>query len=58
MIKLTIPERKDIPNDHKWDLTPLFDSDDPWEALFTEIEKELSLYQQYKGRLGESAAVS
>ena len=57
MTKKTIPERKDIPNDHKWDLTPLFDSDDSWEALFTEIEKELSLYQQYKGRLGESAAV-
>lgn len=57
MTKKTIPEREDIPDDHKWDLTSLFDSDDSWEALFTEIEKELSLYQQYKGRLGESVAV-
>ena len=57
MTKQTIPDRKDIPDDHKWDLTPLFDSDDSWETLFTELEKEISHYAQYQGRLGESAAV-
>ena len=57
MKKQTIPERKDISDNHKWDLTPLFKSNDAWEALFTEVEKALPHYQQYKGRLGESAAV-
>jgi len=57
MAKKIIPERKDIPDSHKWNLAPLFGSDDCWETLFTEIEKALPLYQQYKGRLGESAAV-
>ena len=57
MAKKIIPERKDIPDSHKWNLALLFESDDCWETLFTEIEKALPLYQQYKGRLGESAVV-
>ena len=56
MTKKTIPDRKDIPDGHKWDLTPLFDASDSWEALFTEIEEEISGYQKYRGRLGESAS--
>jgi oligoendopeptidase F len=52
-----IPERKDIPDEHKWVLTPLFENDDLWEALFKEIEQELPLYENYRGRLNESVTV-
>ena len=52
-----IPERNEIADDHKWDLTPLFESDDLWEGMFAEIEAELSTYDQYKGRLNESLAL-
>jgi oligoendopeptidase F len=50
----TIPARKDIPQDHRWDLTPLFPDDDAWQALYKEMESELPGYETYRGRLGES----
>jgi oligoendopeptidase F len=57
MSKKLIPERKDIPDEHKWVLTPLFERDDLWEALFKEVEQELHLYKNFKGRLKESVMV-
>ena len=57
MSKKLIPERKDIPDEYKWVLTPLFETDDQWEALFKEVEQELLLYKNFKGRLKESVAV-
>ena len=54
MASKKLSERKDIASDHKWDLTPLFDSDDSWEQLFTQTEKSIGQYDQFKGRLGES----
>ncbi len=53
----TIPERADVQEGHKWDLSPLFPSEEKWEALFAEIETDLPRYDSYRGRLGESAAV-
>ncbi len=55
MSQKTIPERKDIPEDHKWDLSPMFSSDDEWNTLYAETEKKLPAYGSYKGKLGESA---
>ena len=57
MTRQTIPERKDIPIDHQWDLTPLFASDESWEKLMVDIEGQIDLYADYKGRLKESADV-
>jgi len=50
----TIPERIDIPDAHKWDLTTLFESDAPWETMFAEIEAGLATYEKFKGHLKES----
>ena len=52
-----IPQREDIPDEHKWDLTPLFESDQRWEDMFVEVEAQLSAYQKYSGRLKDSAAI-
>ena len=49
-----IAERKDVPDENKWVLIPLFESDEAWENLFSEIEKKLESYDDYRGRLKES----
>ena len=40
MTQALIPDRKDIPDDHQWDLTALFQSHADWDALFVELEQE------------------
>ena len=57
MTKKTIPERKDIPDDHKWDLTALFNSDQDWEKWFAEVESQINSYAGFKGRFTESVHV-
>jgi oligoendopeptidase F len=57
MTQKMIPERKDIPGNHKWDLSPLFASDEDWEKWVAEIENEIDSYAEYKGRLNESVDV-
>jgi oligoendopeptidase F len=54
---MLIPERNSIPDKHKWDLSPLFKSDDEWDALFKELEGSIKGYSAFRKRLRESAAV-
>ena len=49
-----IPQRKDIPQEHRWDLTPLFRSDTEWENLYREVEGIIGKYRSFHGTLGES----
>lgn len=51
-----IPDRSQIADGHKWDLTPLFESDQSWEQMFTEIEAQLASYEKYRGHLKDGAA--
>ncbi|MGD8668872.1 MAG: oligoendopeptidase F [Desulfobacterales bacterium] len=57
MTQQNIPERKDIPDDHKWDLTPLFATDEDWAKWVTEVEGQIDSYADYKGRLKDSADI-
>jgi oligoendopeptidase F len=50
-----IPDRSRIADEHRWDLTPLFESDNSWEQMFADIEMELASYAKYKGHLKDSA---
>ncbi|UCD83102.1 MAG: oligoendopeptidase F [Desulfobacterales bacterium] len=52
-----IPDRSDIADEHKWDLTALFESDKLWESTFVDIEAELASYEKYKGQLKDSIAL-
>ena len=52
-----IPARKDIPDEHQWDLSGLFETDKSWENLFAAIEKDLASYDRYKGHLKDSVAI-
>jgi oligoendopeptidase F len=54
MSKQMIAERRAVAKEHKWVLTPLFESDQDWDALFSDVEKELERYTAYRGRLKEA----
>ena len=54
MAEQTIPERKNIKKRDKWNLVFLFESDYQWELLFKEVEKSISEYKSFKGKLHES----
>jgi len=49
-----LPERGDISEKDRWDLTALFHTDDAWESLYRELEKEIEGYSEFQGRLNES----
>jgi len=49
-------ERKDIPDQHKWDLAPLFPSEAAWRQGKEDLEKQIPRIRQFEGKLGESAA--
>ena len=50
-----IPERKDVPEGDKWDLTTLYKSDSDWEAALASIPSLSGAVVAFKGKLGESA---
>lgn len=52
-----IPDRSEIADEHKWNLSDMFESVKPWETMFAEIETEISSYDKYKGHLKDSVAV-
>jgi len=48
-------DRKDIPEQHKWDLSPLFPSEAAWRQAKQELEGQIPRIRQFEGKLGESA---
>ncbi|MBT3275270.1 MAG: oligoendopeptidase F [Spirochaetales bacterium] len=51
----TVPERKDIPAEHKWDLGKLFADDSAWDKGLEELTEGLPKIEAFKGTLGDSA---
>jgi len=51
----TIPTRSDIPESDKWDLTHLFAEISKWREDFGWLQREHPKFEQWKGRVGESA---
>ncbi len=50
-----IPERKDIPQKDKWDLTTLFKSDGDWEKALAQIEEDAKAVSAFEGKLSGGA---
>ena len=50
----SIPERKDVPRAHQWDLAALFASDADWEAALASLEPLAQKIAALKGTLAES----
>ena len=53
---MKIPERNEVKEKDKWDLTKLFKTDDEWEKGLKELDSEIIKIPPYKGTLGSSAA--
>jgi oligoendopeptidase F len=52
----TIPTREQVKIEDTWDLTPVFNSPQDWQAAFEKLQAEYPRVAQWKGRVGESAA--
>ncbi len=48
------PSRAAVKTDHKWDLTPLFESDQAWQKAFLDLEKKIPEFEKFRGTLGDS----
>jgi len=49
------PLRTEIPESDKWDLTPLYTSNEGWEEDFSNLQKSYAGITSFRGKLGESA---
>ncbi len=49
-----IPERKDISDKDKWNLTHLFSTEDNWHELYDLMQTEITRYPSFKGHLSDS----
>ena len=50
-----IMERKDIPEDYKWDLKPLFENVYAWEEEYKNIIKRAQDFLKYQGKFTKSS---
>ncbi len=51
-----LPERSEVKESDTWDLSKLFEDDAAWEKAFNEFEALIPGFEQFKGKLGVSAA--
>jgi oligoendopeptidase F len=49
-------ERSSIPQQHTWDLTPLYSTADVWRAAKDKLKAALPAVETYQGKLGSSAS--
>ncbi|MBO4387621.1 MAG: oligoendopeptidase F [Treponema sp.] len=54
MDKNTIPLRKDVPAEYKWDLTQIYKSEEEWEKDLASVEKATQNLVSFKGTLSSS----
>ena len=55
MANNSIPERKDVPDSDKWDLTTLFKTDEDWEKALSQIVPAAEKLSKFKGKLSLSS---
>src|SRR5215212_7048456 len=49
-------DRAKVPDQYKWDLAPIYASDEAWRAAKDQFAKQIPSIEQYQGHLGDSAA--
>ena len=47
--------REEIPEQYKWDLNDLYESDEAWRQAFDDLSSRLDEVEQFKGTLTQSA---
>ena len=53
---MKIPERKNVDQKDKWDLSKLFKTEQDWETALKNLNNEMGKVGQFRGTLGSSAA--
>jgi len=51
-------DRADVPDAYKWDLTPLFETDQAWEKELNALRKEIGGLAAFQGQLTDPAALN
>ena len=51
----TYESRTDVPEEFKWDLTPIFESEEEWKISRDEIKSLLDQLDQFRGHVMDSA---
>jgi oligoendopeptidase F len=51
----TVPERKDIDEEYKWDLESIFPDEEQWRDAYDDVEARVEELREYEGRATESA---
>lgn len=55
MTTATLPDRKDVKASDCWDLASLVANDEAWETEFKRLDEKIPGYEDFRGKLGESA---
>ena len=50
-----VQQRKDIPDQYKWDLSALFKTDEDWDKELEELKKIAGEMSAFEGHLGDDA---
>ena len=56
MTTATLPLRNEVKPEDCWDLTSLYSDDQAWEADFTKLTDLIPRFDDFRGRLEESAS--
>ncbi|MFC7073012.1 oligoendopeptidase F [Halovenus rubra] len=51
----SVPNRSEIDEQYRWELSSLFDSDEAWEEAFETVSEEISTLREFEGSLTEDA---
>jgi len=52
-----VPQRSDIDDSYKWKVNDMFADDAAWEESYVHLDTRYAVFEQYRGRLGESPQV-
>ena len=51
-----VPERKDIPENYRWNLEAIYPDFDTWQKVYDETSAKVDALKDYAGKLGEGSA--
>lgn len=57
MAIVKIPSRDEVLESDRWDLSSLYASVEAWESDFTQLEKRISRYEEFRGKLGSDIRI-
>ncbi len=53
----TLKERQEIENQYKWDLTPMYSSDEAWEEALKTVDEKIGIVAAFQGKLSDAKTI-